>query len=50
MPKRFQGRPAIITEERHPAYGSAVLALLRLPITRPADGVRRLAHGLTEPK
>jgi hypothetical protein len=36
----------LLTEPRHPAYGSGLLALLRLPITQPADEIHRLAHGL----
>lgn len=36
----------LLTEPRHPAYGSGLLMLLRLPITQPADEIHRLAHGL----
>ena len=36
----------LLTEPSHPAYGSGLLALLRLPIPQPAAEVQRVAHGL----
>jgi hypothetical protein len=36
----------LLTEPRHPGYGSGLLALLRLPVRQPPDEIRRLAHGL----
>ena len=36
----------LLTQPRHPGYGSGMLALLKLPLEQPAEEIRRLAHGL----